>query len=135
MNRITRAKQLRKIIVEQMQNLEDAEALKVPELYDIWTVGKLYKPGEKIRYNKILYKVLQEHTSQADWLPSNTPALYAVVLIPDPEDIPEWVQPDSTNPYNKGDKVKHNNKKWISLIDNNVWEPGVHGAHNLWSEL
>ena len=40
--------------------------------------------------------------------------------------IPEWVQPDSTNSYSKGDKVTHNGKTWVSDIDNNVWEPGVY---------
>jgi hypothetical protein len=49
------------------------------------------------------------------------------VLIPDPETIPEWVQPGSTNPYMKGDKVTHNGSTWVSLVDNNVWEPGVYG--------
>ena len=44
--------------------------------------------------------------------------------------IPEWEQPDSTNPYMKGDKVTHGGKTWVSDIDNNVWEPGVYG----WSE-
>ena len=71
--------------------------------------------------------MLQPHTSQADWLPENTPSLYARVLIPDPTVIPEWEQPDSTNPYMKGDKVTHNGKTWESMIDNNVWEPGIYG--------
>ena len=53
------------------------------------------------------------------------------MLIPDPEVIPEWVQPDSTNPYMAGDKVMHNGKTWVSDIDGNVWEPGVYG----WSEV
>lgn len=53
------------------------------------------------------------------------------VLIPDPEVIPDGVQPDSTNPYMMGDKVKHNGKTWESIIDNNVWEPSVYG----WSEV
>jgi hypothetical protein len=53
------------------------------------------------------------------------------VLIPDPDVIPEWEQPDSTNPYMKGDKVAHNSKTWVSDVDNNVWEPGVYG----WTEM
>ena len=55
------------------------------------------------------------------------PSLFARVLIPDPEVIPEWVQPDSTNPYAKGDKVRHSGSVWVSDIDGNVWEPGVYG--------
>ena len=38
-----------------------------------------------------------------------------------------WEQPESTNPYMKGDKVTHAGKTWVSTIDNNVWEPGVYG--------
>lgn len=32
--------------------------------------------------------------------------------------------------YANGDKVTHNEKKWVSDVDSNVWEPGVYG----WSE-
>ena len=46
-----------------------------------------------------------------------------------------WVQPDSTNPYAKGDKVTHIGKTWESLVDNNVWEPGAVGTENLWKEV
>lgn len=40
-------------------------------------------------------------------------------------------QPESTNPYSKGDKVTHNGKTWRSTIAGNVWEPGVYG----WEEI
>ena len=63
-------------------------------------------------------------------MPDAAPSLYAKVLIPDPDVIPEWEQPESTNPYTKGDKVTHNEKTWVSDVDNNSWEPGVYG----WSE-
>ena len=46
--------------------------------------------------------------------------------------IGEWEQPDSTNPYITGDRVKHNGKTWESLVDNNVWEPGAQGTEALW---
>ena len=84
-----------------------------------------------MRDEGVLYTVLQAHDSQPTWKPADAPSLFAVVLIPDPEVIPEWVQPDSTNPYHKGDKVKHNGKTWESAIDGNVWEPGVYG----WNEI
>ena len=48
---------------------------------------------------------------------------------------PEWEQPGSTNGYSKGDKVTHNGKTWESLVDNNVWEPGVIGTESLWKEV
>lgn len=49
---------------------------------------------------------------------------------PTGEEIAEWVQPDSTNPYMTGDRVLHNGSTWESTVDNNVWEPGVYG----WAE-
>ena len=57
------------------------------------------------------------------------------VLIPTSSEIPEWEQPSSTDPYMKGDKVKHNGKTWKSLVDNNVWEPGATGTESLWAEV
>lgn len=75
--------------------------------------------------------MLVQHVSQPDWTPAAAPSLFAKVLIPDPEVIPEWEQPDSTNPYHTGDKVRHNEKLWICTVDNNVWEPGVYG----WDEI
>ena len=85
------------------------------------------KAGERVQHRGVLYKVLQAHTAQAGWEPDAVPALFAKVLIPDAETIPEWERPDSTNPYSKGDKVTHNGKTWVSDVDGNVWEPGVYG--------
>ena len=82
-------------------------------------------------YDGTIYKVLQAHTSQDTWIPPDAPSLFAKVLIPNENVIPEWEQPDSTNPYAKGDKVTHNGKTWISTADGNVWEPGVYG----WEEV
>ena len=125
------ALKLRPYIEKGAQFLTDADALQAVTLYPIWAAGVDYKTGERVRYGGILYKVLSDHTSQETWTPTDAPSLFAKVLIPDPETIPEWEQPESTNPYMKGDKVTHNGKTWISDIDNNVWEPGVYG----WSEI
>lgn len=111
--------------------VDDTTALTVPQLYPEWSSDKTYAVGDRILYEGTLYKCLQSHTAQADWIPTNASSLWARVLIPDPDVIPEWVQPDSTNPYSKGDKVKHNGKTWVSDIDGNIWEPGVYG----WSEV
>ena len=109
----------------------DEQALKASALYPKWKVGTDYQKDERVLYNDILYKVLTDHTSQADWTPDAAPSLFAKILIPDKNVIPEWEQPESTNPYSKGDKVTHNGKTWQSTIDSNVWEPGVYG----WEEI
>lgn len=127
-----RAYQLRALIEQAAASLSDEVALTGVELFPHWNdEGVEYKVDERVSYNGILFKCLQAHTSQATWTPTDAPSLWAKVLIPDPEVIPEWEQPDSTNPYMTGDKVTHNGKTWQSDIDNNVWEPGVYG----WSEV
>lgn len=128
---VDKAKELKAAIDNVAANATDEIALKAIVLYGSWSGDSVwYEKGDRVRYNGTLYKVLQDHTSQADWTPDITTSLYAKVLIPDASVIPEWEQPESTNPYGKGDKVTHNGKTWVSDVDNNVWEPGVYG----WTE-
>ena len=111
-----------------LPNLSDEQALQVPLMFPKWQVGKAYAVGERVLYLGVLYKVLQAHTSQQGWEPDIAPSLFAKNLIVKDEqgeqvDIPEWEQPDSTNPYMTGDKVRFEGKIYRSLIDNNVWAP------------
>ena len=116
----------------EAQSLTDAEAITATCLHPKWNGdGVQYTAGQRVQDDGILYTVLQAHTSQPDWKPTAAPSLFAKVLIPDPTVVPEWEQPESTNPYAKGDKVAHNGKTWVSDIDGNVWEPGVYG----WTEV
>lgn len=121
-----RARELRPSIVVAAQSLPDETAGEAPELFERWESGVEYHTGDRRTYNDVLYSCLQNHLSQDDWTPDVAVSLWAKVLNPGPE-IPEWEQPGSTNPYMKGDKVRHNDKIWISDVDNNVWEPGVYG--------
>lgn len=112
--------------------LTDEQAATVPGIYYPWSgAGILYAEDDRRTYNGVLYRCITGHTSQPGWNPADSTGLWTKVLIPDPSVIPEWEQPDSTNPYSKGDKVKHNGKTWTSDIDGNVWEPGVYG----WTEV
>ena len=121
------AQQLRNLLVKQADTLSDEEVLNVPCFVEKWKAGISYVTGKRVKYNDVIYKVLQDHTSQEDWTPENAPSLFAKVLIPDENVIPEWEQPDSTNPYMTGDKVTHSGETWVSNVDNNVWQPGVYG--------
>ena len=135
MTLIEKARELRALIEKAMTetaSLTEAEAVSATCLYPKWNGnGVAYAKGQRVQYDGVLYTVLQNHTSQAGWKPADAPSLFAKVLIPDPTVIPEWEQPESTNPYSKGDKVTHNGKTWVSDIDGNVWEPGVYG----WTEV
>ena len=117
-------------LVTLRESATDEQALSVPALYPSWRSGVDYAVGTRVRYNGTLYRVLQAHSSQESWTPEAAPSLFARVLIPDPDTVPDWVQPDSTNAYSKGDRVRHNGKTWTSDIDGNIWEPGQYG----WTE-
>lgn len=115
------------LIRQQINTMEvdDTTALRMVEFYPEWIAGQAYTAGYKVQHGGKLWRCLQDHTSQDGWEPDIAPSMWAKVLIPDETVIPEWEQPDSTNPYSAGDKVTHNGKTWVSTIDNNVWEPGT----------
>lgn len=121
------ARKLRPLIEKAAAGLTDTDALEAVQLFPLWDTTATYAINDRVRYDGTLYRCLQAHTAQETWTPTDAPSLWAKVLIPDPDTIPAWEQPDSTNPYAKGDKVAHNGKTWVSTIDGNVWEPGVYG--------
>ena len=124
-----KAKQLRALIEALSASLSDETALTGVELFPPWSVGKAYATGDRVQYEGTLYKCVQGHTSQADWTPPATPALWTAVSI---DEYPAWVQPTGAHDaYSKGDKVTHSGKRWTSDVDNNTWEPGVYG----WTEV
>ena len=118
-------------LVELRNAATDPQAAAAQEVYPAWKVEVNYTAGDRVLYNDILYKVLQNHISQETWAPDVAVSLFAKVLIPDVDTVYEWEQSDSTNPYMNGDKVTYNGKTWISTVDNNVWEPGSYG----WKEI
>ena len=127
-NTTTEIEELRNSLDEVTASLTDEEAANHPILFKEWKVGVNYEVNERVRYRQGLYKVLINHTSQDTWTPDAAPSLFAIILNPDPDVIYDWVQPDSTNGYANGARVRHNNEIWTSTADNNVWEPGTTGA-------
>ena len=126
MTYIERARALRPYIEKAASSLTDEDALQAVELFPQWVVEHAYVVGERLQYNGVLYRVVQAHTSQADWAPDKTPALFVVVSL---DEWPEFVQPTGAHDaYNKGDKVTFNGKHYISLIDANVYSPAVYPA-------
>lgn len=133
-NFLEMARRLRLMVMEQAKTFTDEEALEIPIAFPKWAPDTEYNVGDRVREGEKLYKVLQQHISQANWNPAEASSLYAEILPGQEgsgEEIGDWVQPDSTNPYMTGDKVRHNGKVWVCIIDNNVWEPGVYG----WEEV
>ena len=129
MSYLENALKMRPYIEKAAASLSDAEALEVPTLFPAWASGTSYSADERIEYGGTLYRCVQAHTSQPDWTPPATPALWVAVSL---EEWPDWVQPlGAHDAYANGAKVTHNGKRWTSDVDGNVWEPGVYG----WSEV
>lgn len=122
------ARKLRPYIEKAAASLSDEDALEAPNLFPSWNdEAAEYVKDMRVTYEGILYKCLQSHTSQTNWDPISSPSLWAKVLIPDENTIPEWEQPDSTNPYMRGDKVTFQGQVYESTVDNNVWAPNIYG--------
>lgn len=111
--------------------LTDEQAEGIPDVFPAWASGVAYGVGKRVRYDGNLYKCMQAHTSQADWTPDATPALWT--RIGDPGDEwPEWIQPTGAHDaYAQGAKVSHAGRHWTSDLDANTYEPGVYG----WTEV
>ena len=127
------AQKLRPYIEKAALSLSDEDALEATNLFPNWADATAYAKDERVRYEGILYRCLQAHTSQAAWTPAAAPSLWAKVLIPDSNVIPEWEEPDSTNPYQIGDKVMFDGKVYESVISNNIWSPAQYPAG--WKEV
>lgn len=116
------------------QSLEDEKAMEVAYMYDPWEIGKYYNVGDFLTYgvngvdDPQLYKAVQAHTSQADWRPDITPALYVAIGLNE-NGYPVWSQPTGAHDaYNKGDIVDYRGFLYESLIDGNVYAPDAYPA-------
>lgn len=138
MNKRQRAEQFRKAIRLFAQSLDEETAMEISTVYESYAVGKSYKADDYFTYgeNSVgdpqLYRVVQAHTSQADWKPDSTPSLYKAIGL-DEDGYPIWSQPTGAHDaYNKGDIVDYNGTLYISEVDGNIYAPGV--VSGQWSE-
>lgn len=134
MNRLQAAEQFRKALQMFAASLSEEQAMEVATIYDTWAVRKTYAVGEFVTYgsNSVgdpqLYKVVQAHTSQADWTPDITASLYTAVGLDD-AGYPVWSQPTGAHDaYNAGDIVDYNGTLYKSLINGNTYSPDAYPA-------
>ena len=134
MDRLQAAEQFRRALQMFAASLDDEKAMEVATIYDPWAEGKAYAVGDFVTYeeNSVgdpqLYKVVQDHTAQADWKPDATPALYVAIGLDD-SGFPVWSQPTGAHDaYNNGDIVDYNGTLYQSLIDGNVYSPDAYPA-------
>ena len=128
-NKVQRAEQLRKALQMFAQSLNDEQAMEIATVYPPYKANHNYKTGEMFTYgtNTVgdpqLYRVVQDHTSSALWLPIQSPALYTPIGLTD-SGYPIWSQPTGAHDaYNTGDIVDYNGVLYKSLIDGNTYSP------------
>ena len=119
-------------IVEKIPEWVRSDELSIDQIKEMlsffpkYEVGVSYLLGDLFSHEGELYEVLQDHTSQQDWVPSSTPSLYVSKTLPNV--ISNWVQPQGAHDsYSQGDRVLHLDKIWESELNDNVWEPSVYG--------
>lgn len=124
-----RARQLRPLIEKASISLSDKDALQGIELFPSWAINTAYNVKDRVRYNGVLYRCEQSHTSQEGWQPTQTPALWTEIA--EPGTIPVWRQPTGAqDAYMTGDKVHYPDAYspiYVSTVDYNTWAPNVYG--------
>lgn len=113
--------------LEEMAELQDdAHALDSIEMFPKWAPGLHVLVGKRYKYGGKLYRVIQEHDTQATWSPDVASSLFAEVSV---EEWPEWVRPISTETaYNTGDKVTFEGGHYVCQMDGCVWSPSEYPA-------
>nr|WP_314639919.1 carbohydrate-binding protein [uncultured Olsenella sp.] len=126
-----------KAIGVDLDKLDDGTAVKATVLFDEWEPGVRYATGKRLQRFMRLYRVRQEHTSQPDWEPADTPALYERVLPGQDGTAPgPWEPQDGSGGYGPGNIVTHKGFMWRSTFaGKNTWEPGVQGTEAVWEKV
>lgn len=132
MNILQLAEQFRKALQMYAQTLPDEAAMEIATVYPEWATDTAYAVGSFVIYGENgvgdpqLYRCVQAHTSQSDWTPDATPALWVAVGLA-PDEVPVWSQPTGAHDaYNKGDRVHYpgaSDPIYECLIDGNVYSP------------
>ena len=113
-------------MIEQGE-LQGDDLAELVDIYPDYEIDKAYKVGNIFKLDNLLYKVIQAHTSQANWIPKDLPALY-LELMPT-NVIPAWKKPTGAHDaYNIGDVVTFEGSTYESLIKANTYSPTEYPA-------
>lgn len=121
---LAQAQAIRDGMTKVTATLTDEQALELAVLYPLWVIGAEYAVDTTIRYEDVLYRCVQAHTSQADWTPPSVPALW-VKVAPQGEyrEIKDGMLPTEAFALGEIGWYKEEDNLWKSLIDANTYTP------------
>lgn len=109
--------------------LDDDTVAALAPLYDPWKPGLAVTVGSLYAWDGTIVECVQAHTTQADWTPDATPALWKIHRTTQGPTPDEWVQPTGAqDAYKIGDRVTFEGHVYESLIDGNTWSPTAYPA-------
>lgn len=123
---------VRMMVQPMAASLTDAQILTIPLLFDEWEPDTTYTADTVLRHDGELYRVAQDHTSQAQWElgATGTESLYTHITIDPETGYDVWQQPTGAHDaYNSGDRVLYpdaSGKIYESTIDGNTWSPDAY---------
>lgn len=124
-----------KKVEDEAQTLDDTDSLENQSLFPFWDEDLDVVIDEKRQsfnaQNELkLYKCVQAHTTQSNWKPKDTPALWTLVAYPN--EVPVFVQPTGAQDAYALDDLVHfptiNDPIYKSLIPANVYSPTAYPA-------
>lgn len=124
------------VVLAELGQIDAVTCAEHADIFINWIEGLDCYAGRIVKRFDILYQVIEGkgHTAQTGWEPENAPSLFNKIGNP-AEEWPDWSQPiGAHDTYDEGDKVTHLEKKWVSIIPDNVWEPGIYGWEEVFEE-
>lgn len=115
------------VVLAESGQIDDVTASERAMLFAAWAPSVNYAVGQLRQHNGTLYRCVQAHTSQEGWEPNAAASLWAVTSDL-ADEWPAWSAPiGSHDAYSLGAKVTHNEQRYVSTVESNVWEPGIYG--------
>lgn len=117
----SKLEKLRQLIIKASASLSDTDALEAVELFDEWKPDTDYERGDRRRYEGVLYKARQAHTSQEIYPPNIVPALWEVVAPEGKGDYPDNpIEYDQSMVLEQGKFYIENDVVYVCIRDSGV---------------
>lgn len=100
------SKQNAQHLKEQGKGMSGTEIIDQELFVPEWKPANYQTVGAPVKFDGQVYKVLQAHdsTSNPDWTPAATPALWSICHTTDPAKAKPWLEPQGTSGmYYKGE--------------------------------